>query len=142
MYITVLAQTTSTNSNAPGGAILTFAFPIILFAVIATALYYLLFARPHPRVPSRRIALARAASGAPEPGAAHASAVAAGFPTASGGGATESATEPAGAKRDTLAEAADDDATTTGSVSGGAANTEAANGSAAGESEQGTEASE
>ncbi len=118
MHITILAQTTSTNSNAPGGAILTFAFPIILFAVIATALYYVLFARPHPRVPSSRIALAGTASGAPEPGAAHASAVAAGFPTASGGGATESATEPAGAKRDTLADAADQAADGSGNVSG------------------------
>lgn len=131
MHITILAQTTSTNSNAPGGAILTFAFPIILFAVIVTALYYVLFARPHPRVPSRRIVLAGAAPGAPEPGAAHAAAVAAGFPTASGGGATESATEPAGAKRDTLADAADGGADATGNVSG-----------EAGDSEQGTEASE
>jgi hypothetical protein len=131
--ITILAQgTSSTSSNAPGGAVLTFAFPIILFAIIATVLYWLLFARPHRRVPSRRIVLASAAAGAPEPGAAHASAVAAGMPTASGGGATESATEPAGAKRDTLADAADGGTTTTGSVSG----------EAAGDSEQGTEASE
>jgi hypothetical protein len=126
--ITLLAQ--STSDNAPGGAVLTFAFPIILFAIIATALYYLLFARPHRRVPSRRIVLASATSGAPEPGAAHAAAVAAGLPTASGGGAAESATEPAGAKRDTGADAADDGADGAGNVSGEP------------DSEQGTEASE
>lgn len=135
MPITFLAQ--STSDNAPDGAILTFAFPIILFAIIAVVLYYLLFARPHPRVPSRRIALASSAPGAPEGGTAHAAAVAAGLPTASGGGAAESASEPAGAKRDTLADAADGGTTTTGSVSG-----EAGNSNQAGDSEQGTEASE
>ena len=141
MPITFLAQ--STSDNAPGGAVLTFAFPIILFAIIAAVLYYLLFARPHPRVPSRRIALASSAPGAPEGGAAHAAAVAAGLPTASGGGAAESASEPAGAKRDTLADAADGGTTTTGSVSGGAANGSAADDSEpAGDPEQGTEASE
>jgi len=134
--ITFLAQ--STSDNAPGGAILTFAFPVILFAIIAVVLYYLLFARPHPRVPSRRIALASSAPGAPEGGAAHAAAVAAGLPTASGGGAAESASEPAGAKRDTLADAAEGGTTTTGSVSGEAAGD---SGQADG-LEQGTEASE
>jgi hypothetical protein len=130
--ITLLAQ--STSDNAPGGAVPTFAFPIILFAIIATVLYTLLFARPHRRVPSRRIALASATSGAPEPGVAHAAAVAAGLPTASGGGAAESATEPAGAKRDTVADAADDGTTTSGSVSGEADDQA--------DPEQGTEASE
>jgi hypothetical protein len=133
--ITFLAQ--STSDNAPGGAVLTFAFPIILFAIIAAVLYYVLFARPHPRVPSRRIVLASSAAGAPEGGTAHASAVAAGLPTASGGGAAESASEPAGAKRDTLADAAEGGTTTTGSMSG-----EAGDSKPAGDSEQGTEASE
>ena len=45
MPITFLAQ--STSDNAPGGAVLTFAFPIILFAIIATVLYSMLFARPY-----------------------------------------------------------------------------------------------
>jgi hypothetical protein len=103
--VSILAQATS--DNAPGGAVLTFAFPIILFAVIAVVLYYLLFARPHPRVPSRRVVLAASTGGAPEAGTAHAAAVAAGLPTASGGGSAESSTEPAGARRDTLADAAD-----------------------------------
>jgi hypothetical protein len=97
----ILAQATS--DNVPGGAILTFAFPIILFAVIATVLYFLLFARPHPRVPAEHVSLATAASWAPGPGATHAAAVAAGMPTASGGGSAESAAEPHGAKRDALA---------------------------------------
>jgi hypothetical protein len=127
--IAILAQTTSTSSNAPGGAVLTFAFPIILFAVVATVLYYMLFARPHRRVPPGRVALASATPGAPEPGAAHAAAV--GMPTASGGGSAESATEPHGAERDTLADAADSSADGSGNVSG-----------EAGDSEQGTEASE
>ena len=139
MPITFLAQ--STSDNAPGGAVLTFAFPIILFAIIAAVLYYIIFARPHPRVPSRRIILANSTPGAPEGGAAHSAAVAAGLPTASGGGAAESASEPAGAKRDTLADALEGGTTTTGSVSGSADEPSADDGSA-GDSEQGTEASE
>ncbi len=115
MPIAILAQTTSTNSNAPGGAIFTFAFPIILFAVIATALYFLLFGRPHRRVPSNRIVLATSAAGAP---------------TASSGGSAESA----GARRDTAAggDAADSSPDGSGNVSG----------EAGGDSDQGTEASE
>jgi hypothetical protein len=109
---TILAQgTSSTSSNAPGGAVLTFAFPIILFAVIATLIYYFLLSRPHARVPARRIVLETAASGAHRPAA-----VATGPATASGGG-------PAEPQRDTLADAAGGP----GSVSG-----------EAGESDQGT----
>ena len=74
--------------NAEGGAYLTFAFPIILFCVIASVLYVVLFGRPHARVPSRRVALAQA--GPPSPEAAHAAAVASGLPTAAGGGSVES----------------------------------------------------
>ena len=135
MPITSLAQ--STSDNAPGGAVLTFAFPIILFAIIAVVLYYVLFARRHPRVPAKRIVLASSTAGAPEGRAAHSAAVAAGLPTASGGGAAESATEPAGAKRDTLADGAASDTTTSGSVSGEAGDPEQP-----GDSEQGTEANE
>jgi len=127
----ILAQATS--DNAPGGAILTFAFPIILFAVIATALYFLLFARPHPRVPAEHVSLAAATAGAPGPAAAHGAAVAAGMPTASGGGSAESAAEPHGAKRDALA--ADDGGT--GKVAGGT--TEGSTGQG---TTEGTEASE
>jgi hypothetical protein len=127
----ILAQATS--DNVPGGAILTFAFPIILFAVIATALYFLLFARPHPRVPAERVSLATATGGAPGPAAAHGAAVAAGMPTASGGGSAESAAEPHGAKRDALA--AEDGGT--GKVAGGTTEGSTAQGTT-----EGTEASE
>lgn len=69
MPITDLAYTTS--DNAPGGAVLTFAFLIILFAIVATVLYILLFSRPHPRVPARRLVYSTAGAGAPAtPGAA------------------------------------------------------------------------
>ena len=60
----------ATSDNAPGGAILTFAFPIILFAIIGTVLYILLFSRPHPRVPAGHVALAganRLRHGSPSP---------------------------------------------------------------------------
>ncbi len=65
----VLAMVTS--DNAPGGAILTFAFPIILFAVIATVLYIVLFGRPHPRVPAGHVVLASGPA-APDAGLVHA----------------------------------------------------------------------
>jgi hypothetical protein len=110
---TVLA---SVPMNVEGGAYLTFAFPIILFAVIASVLYVMLFGRPHPRVPPRRIAAVHA--GPPGPGEARAAAVASGMPTAAGGGSTESAAEAAGAHRET---------TTTGdrgNVSGGTPDSE------------------
>jgi hypothetical protein len=114
VHASVLA---SVYANNEGGAYLTFAFPIILFAVIASVLYVLLFGRPHRRVPPRRIA-ATAHAGPPSAGAARAAAVASGLPTAAGGGSAESAAEPAGAHRD---------ATTTddrGNVSGGTADGE------------------
>jgi hypothetical protein len=60
---TILA---SVPDNAEGGSYLTFAFPVILFCVIAAVLYVLLFSRPHRRVPTRRIALATHA-GPPSP---------------------------------------------------------------------------
>ena len=63
MAITNLAYTTSDNSM--GGAVLTFAFLIILFAIVATVLYIVLFSRPHPRVPARRLSYASASGGAP-----------------------------------------------------------------------------
>lgn len=113
----VLAYTTS--DNAMGGAVLTFAFLIILFAIVATVLYILLFSRPHRRVPAQRLVYASASAGTPGPGAARASATAAGMPTASGGGSAESATEPAGAGRDAAPGAAGDAAGGTGRVTGG-----------------------
>jgi hypothetical protein len=90
---TVLA---SVPDNSEAGSYLTFAFPILLFCVIAVALYILLIGRPHARVPGRRIA-AIAHAGPPSPEAAHAAAVAGGLPTAAGGGSAESGAEAAGA---------------------------------------------
>ena len=120
MAITNLAYTTS--DNAMGGAVLTFAFLIILFAIVATVLYILLFSRPHPRVPARRVVYASASGGTPSPGAARASATTAGMPTASGGGSAESAAEPAGAGRDIAPGAAGDADGGTGRVTGGSGN--------------------
>jgi len=117
----VLAYTTS--DNAPGGAVLTFAFLVILFAIVATVLYVLLFSRPHPRVPARRLSYATGGAGAPaDPGVARAAATAAGMPTAAGGGSAESATEPAGAVRDVAPGAPDDAAGGPGRVTGGSSN--------------------
>jgi hypothetical protein len=116
----VLAYTTS--DNAPGGAVLTFAFLVILFAIVATVLYILLFSRPHPRVPARRVVYATGPGAAPSPGAARASATAGGMPTAAGGGSAESATEPAGAQRDIAPGAGGDAAGGTGRVTGGSGN--------------------
>ncbi len=113
----VLAYTTSDNSM--GGAVLTFAFLIILFAIVATVLYILLFSRPHRRVPAQRLVYASASGGTPSPGTARAAATAAGMPTASGGGSAESATDPAGAGRDIAPGAAGDAAGGTGRVTGG-----------------------
>jgi hypothetical protein len=81
--------------NAEAGSYMTFGIPIGIFCVVAVILYVMLFARPHPRVPARRIQPAHA--GAPSGGAARAAAVAGGLPTAAGGGSTESAAEPTGA---------------------------------------------
>ena len=97
---TVLA---SVPVNSEAGSYLTFAFPILLFCVIATVLYVRLFGRPHPRVPARRIA-AVAYTGPPSPEAAQAAAVAGGLPLAEGGGSVESGTEAAGAVSAALAE--------------------------------------
>jgi hypothetical protein len=83
-----------TPDNTPHGYNLTFAFPMLLFIVVG-AILYLLFSRPHARIPGHR-ALRPARAVAPDPGAARAAAVAGGLPTAAGGGAAESHLEPAG----------------------------------------------
>ena len=100
MPITFLAQ--STSDNAPGGAVLTFAFPIILFAIIAVVLYYLLFARPHRAgpVPADRAGQLRL-PGRRSPGRRTPPRSRPGCRRRPAAGAAESATEPAGAKRDT-----------------------------------------
>jgi hypothetical protein len=81
--------------NTPHGYNWTFAFPGLLFIVIAGVLY-LLFSRPHRRVPNRPITAA-GSSQALSPSAARAASVAGGFSEAPGGGSTESQSEPTGA---------------------------------------------
>jgi hypothetical protein len=49
-----------TPDNTPGGYYYTFLFPMVLFIVVAVILY-LLFARPHRRVPGEPIGVATGA---------------------------------------------------------------------------------
>jgi hypothetical protein len=85
-----------TPDNTPHGYNLTFAFPMVLFIIIALILY-LLFSRPHRRVPAQMISLPARSARPPDPGTARAAAAAGGLPTAPGGGTTESHLEPHGA---------------------------------------------
>jgi hypothetical protein len=94
----------SVPDNTQGGANLTFVFPLLLFCVIGAVLYIVVFARPHARVPARRVA-AVSHAGPPSPEAAHAAAIAAGLPLAEGGGSAESGAEGAGALSAALAQA-------------------------------------
>ncbi len=82
--------------NTPHGYNWTFAFPMVLFIVIALLLYAL-FSRPHRRVPGRPISATSTGSQVPDADAARAAAVAGGLSLAAGGGTTESAHEPTGA---------------------------------------------
>jgi hypothetical protein len=82
--------------NTPHGYNLTFAFPMVLFVVVALILYAL-FSRPHRRVPWRPIAGSGSLSQPPGPDVARSADVAGGLSLAAGGGTTESAHEPSGA---------------------------------------------
>ena len=94
-----LILATVTPDNTPGGANLTFAFPIILFVVIVVVLY-LWLGRPHRRVPADLTPVGGSATtDAPQPEVARGASVAAGLPTAVGGGGAESEIEPAGGVR-------------------------------------------
>jgi hypothetical protein len=84
-----------TPDNTPHGYNLTFAVPIVVFAVVAVALY-LLFSRPHRRIPARRGVLPARLMAAPDAAAASAAAVAGGLAVAAGGGGAESHLEPGG----------------------------------------------
>jgi hypothetical protein len=81
--------------NTPHGYNWTFAFPMLLFIVIGAALY-ILFSRPHRRVPGRRVSMP-ARTDVPTAEAARSAAIAAGLSTAPGGGTTESHLEGPGA---------------------------------------------
>jgi hypothetical protein len=74
-------------ANTPHGYNWTFAFPMLLFIVIA-AILYALFSRPHHRVPPRRISLAGAAA----PRGAHVT----GSVASSGGGTSKDAADEGG----------------------------------------------
>jgi hypothetical protein len=96
-----LILATVTPDNTPGGAVLSFAFPLGLFVVIVAVLY-LWLGRPHRRVPADLTPVATSATiDAPHPEAARGASVAAGLPTAVGGGGAESPAEPAGGVRKT-----------------------------------------
>jgi hypothetical protein len=83
--------------NTPAGYNWTFAFPGLLFIIIALVLYAL-FSRPHRRIPRRPIGVTSAGSRAPDARTARAAAVAGGLSVAPGGGSSESPSEPAGAQ--------------------------------------------
>jgi hypothetical protein len=68
--------------NAEGGSYMTFGAPIVLFCIVAGTLW-VLFARPHRRVPPRRV-LAGASAVPGEPGAQAVSAPPAGSGSVSG----------------------------------------------------------
>jgi hypothetical protein len=82
--------------NTPHGYNWTFAFPMVLFVVVALVLYGL-FSRPHRRVPWRQIASDHSLAQTPGPEAARSAGVAGGLSLAEGGGTAESEHEPAGA---------------------------------------------
>jgi hypothetical protein len=87
-----------TPDNTPAGAVLTFAFPLGLFIVIAVILY-LRFARPHRRVPAAAAGRATPAAAVPGPDTARGASIAGGLPIAVGGGGAEHPVEPAGGVR-------------------------------------------
>jgi hypothetical protein len=80
-------------ANTPHGYNWTFAFPMLLFIVIAVILYAL-FSRPHRRVPARRISPVTAAA-TPSAGAPSGTQVAASTPAAAADGSGAGASEPA-----------------------------------------------
>jgi hypothetical protein len=85
------------SDNTPHGYNYTFLFPMILFVVIAGALY-LIFSRPH-RVPGHGPLARPSEPTVADAEAARRAAAAAGYSTAPGGGAFESEAEAAGAHR-------------------------------------------
>lgn len=84
-------------SNTPHGYNWTFAFPMLLFIVIA-AILYALFSRPHHRVPARRISFSAAAAA---PRGAHVT----GSVTPSGSGTSKDAADTSSEQPASAAEA-------------------------------------
>jgi hypothetical protein len=81
--------------NTPHGYNWTFAFPMLLFIVVASVLYAL-FSRPHRRVPGRLISSAATAA-MPDVDIEPAASSGGGLSVAPGGGTAESVHEPDGA---------------------------------------------
>jgi hypothetical protein len=96
---------TAASGWSLSGSILTFAFPMGLF-IVAAAVLYLQFSRPHQIPGHRKLVPAQAAP--PDPGTAQAMAAAGGMGTAVGGGAAPLAHEPAGAPEAAEAAVQDD----------------------------------
>jgi hypothetical protein len=90
-----------TPDNTPGGSLLTLIIPLGLAVIVAVALY-LRLRRPHRRVPAGHVLVVTHLA-VPDPEVAAAAAVAAGLPTAAGGGGVESGHEPAGVARESAA---------------------------------------
>lgn len=99
--------------NTPHGYNWTYAFPMLLFIVIASVLW-MLFSRPHRRVPARAIVRPARSAQAPSADAARNAAVAGGMGVAAGGGTTESHLEPHGAHLAASGEAEGADTTAAG----------------------------
>ena len=122
--------------NTPHGYNWTFAFPMLLFIIIGGILY-MLFSRPHRRIPARSLTLPARTTGAPSAEAAQSAAVAGGLTTAPGGGTAESHLEPHGAHLVASTDAVPADTSTAAeaaAVETGAADSEpAADGGAAAE---------
>ena len=83
-----------TPDNTPGGSLLTLIFPLGLGVIVAVVLY-LRFSRPHRRVPDRPVLVVTHLA-VPDPEVAAAAAVAAGLPTAAGGGGANRDMNPQG----------------------------------------------
>ncbi len=104
--------------NTPHGYNWTFAFPMLLFIVIGGVLY-LLFSRPHRRVPARTISLPARSTAVPSADVARSAAVAGGLSVAPGGGSDESHLEPGGVNQ-AAASTAHQDTWQSGGEPGGA----------------------
>jgi hypothetical protein len=104
--------------NTPHGYNWTFAFPMLLFIVIGAVLY-LLFSRPHRRVPARMISLPARSAAVPSPDVARSASVAGGLSVAPGGGTVESHLEPGGVNQ-AAASTAQQDTWQSGGEPGGA----------------------
>jgi hypothetical protein len=113
--------------NTPSGYYWTFLFPMLLFIVIA-AILYMLFSRPHRRVPGRPITAA-AIGALPSTETAQAASAAGGLSVAPGGDTAASVHEPEGAVLVAEHDGADTDSAA-GSESDGSADDAAQNGQA------------